>query len=70
MTGMSQSPRHQLLPQPQFRHVNKKTKLFPHLNHPLGKSLCFQESIGEHLLKTAPTRLKPNYNDAELIGFT
>ena len=42
MTRMSQSPRPQLLPRPQFRHVKKKTKLFPHSNHHLGKSLAFE----------------------------
>ena len=31
---------------------------------PLGKKPCFQESIAKHLSKTAPTHLKPNYNNA------
>ena len=42
MTRMSPSPRHQLLPWPQFRHVKKKTKLFPCSNHHFGKSLAFE----------------------------
>ena len=37
---------------------------------PLGKKPCFQELIIEHLLKTAPTCLKPNNNDTELVRFT
>ena len=40
------------------------------LKSPLGKKSCFQESIAEHLSKTAPTCLKPNYNNAELVGYT
>ena len=36
------NPRYQLLPQPQFRHGKKKTKLFTHSNHPLEKSLPFE----------------------------
>ena len=40
------------------------------LKSPLGKKPCFQESITKHLSKTAPTHLKPNYNNAELVGYT
>ena len=55
-------PQTLLPPQPLFEHVRKKTKLFPPLNCP--------ESIAERLSKTAPTHLEPNYDDAELVGFT
>ena len=40
------------------------------LKSPLAKKPCFQESITKHLLKTAPTQLKPNHNDAELVRYT
>ena len=36
----------------------------------LGKKPCFRELTVKHLSKTAPTHLKPNYNDAELVGYT
>ena len=40
------------------------------LESPLGKKPCFLESITKRLSKTAsPTCLKPNYNDAELVGY-
>ena len=40
------------------------------LESPLGKNPYFLKSIDKHLLKTAPTCLEPNYNDAELVGYT
>ena len=40
------------------------------LESPLGKKPCFQELITEHLSKTVPTHLKPNYNDTELVRYT
>ena len=48
----------------------EEDKVVSSLKSPLGKKPCFQESIAEHLSKTAPTHLKPNYNNAELVGFT
>ena len=48
----------------------EEDKVVSSLKSPLGKKPCFRESIAEHLSKTASTRLKPNYNDAELVGFT
>ena len=48
----------------------EEDKVVSSLESPLGKKPCFQESIAERLLKTAPTCLKPNYNDSELVGFT
>ena len=48
----------------------EEDKAVSSLELPLGKKPCFQESIAERLLKTAPTCLKPNYNDSELVGFT
>ena len=46
------------------------TKAVSLLESPLGKKPCFQESIAECLSKTAPKCLEPNYNDAELVGYT
>ena len=40
------------------------------LKSPLGKKPCFRELIAECLSKIALTHLKPNYNDAELVGST
>ena len=40
------------------------------IESPLGKKPCFQESIAECLSKTTLTCLEPNYNNAELVGFT
>ena len=48
----------------------EEDKAVSSLKSPLGKKPCFQELIAECLLKTAPTCLKPNYNDAELVGYT
>ena len=47
----------------------EEDKAVSSLNHPLGKSLAF-DSIAKHLLKTAQTLLKPNYNNAELVRYT
>ena len=48
----------------------EEDKAVSSLKSPLGKKPCFQESITKHLLKTAPTCLEHNYNDAELVGYT
>ena len=41
------------------------------LKSPLKKKPCFQESIAVCLLKAAtPLHLKPDYSDAELVGYT
>ena len=48
----------------------EEDKVVSLLKSPLGKKPCFRESIAKLLLKTAPTCLEPNYNDAEFIGFT
>ena len=37
---------------------------------PLGKKPCFWESIVNQWSKTAPSHLKPNYDEKELVGFT
>ena len=49
---------------------DKEDKAVSLLKSPLGKKPCFQESIAECLLKTAPTCLEPDYNDAELVRYT
>ena len=69
MTRLSQSPRPQLPPRHQFKR-EEENKVVSLLESPLGKKPCFQESITKRLSKTAPTHLKPNYNDAELVRFT
>ena len=48
----------------------EEDKVVTSLESPLGKKHCFLELIAERLLKTAPTCLKPNYNNAELVGYT
>ena len=42
----------------------------PTFESPIGKKSCFKESIADRLSKTAPSRLKCNYDDKELVGFT
>ena len=48
----------------------EEEKVVSSLKSPLEKKPCFRESFAKHLSKTAPTHFKPNYNDAELVGFT
>ena len=62
---MSPSPKHQLLPQPQFKTWEEEDKAVS-----LGKNLAFESQSFERLLKTAPTPFKRNYNDSELVGYT
>ena len=48
----------------------EEDKVVSSFESPLGKKPCFQESVAKCLSKTAPTHLKPNYNDTELVRFT
>ena len=47
----------------------EEDKAVSSLEPPLGKKPCFWESVTKCLSKAAPTHLKPNYNDAELVGY-
>ena len=51
------------------RTCEKEDKVVSSLESPLGKKPCFPESTVKHVSKTAPTRLKPNYNDTELVRY-
>ena len=48
----------------------EEDQVIPSVKSPLGKKPCFRESIAKRLLKTAPTRLEPSYDDAELVYST
>ena len=48
----------------------EEDQVIPSMESPLGKKPCFRESIAKRLLKTAPICLEPNYDNAELVGFT
>ena len=63
----TQTPPAALTPVQTWEEEDKTVSL---LESPLGKKPCFQESITKCLSKTAPTCLKPNYNDADLVGYT
>ena len=62
-----QTPAAALTPVQTCEEEDKAVSLF---ESPLWKKPCFCESIAECLSKTAPTCLKPNYNDAELVRFS
>ena len=61
------TPAAALTPVQTWKEEDKAVSL---LKSPLGKKPCFLELITKHLSKTAPTCLKPNYNNAELVGYT
>ena len=53
-----------------IRACEEEDQVAPAFESPLRKKPHFRESIADQLSKAAPSHLKPNYNEKELVGFT